>query len=103
MCVCSDDLSKGCVQISTYLDEKQKIFVDFSVKVVNFEKPNNKDRGIQDDPLHIRYGEVKNDVYKIGIHRPQPLVKVIVVAFHKSEKHSEHGNTKFMGIEWTHH
>ena len=30
----------------------------------------DKDREIHDEALHMRYGEEKNAVYKIGIHIP---------------------------------
>ena len=35
--------------------------MDFSAKIVNFEKTDNKDPEICDDILHTHYGEVKKN------------------------------------------
>ena len=63
------NLSKDCVQISNYLDEKKnkKSFKDFRVKIVNFEKMDKKDQEICDDTLHIQSRRYKNGVYKMEI------------------------------------
>ena len=74
---------------------------DFNVKIVDFEKTNNKDREIHNDTFQILYGQVKNGVRKIGIHRLQSLEKVIGVVFFENAKNSEHGDTKLVVSEST--
>ena len=60
--------------------------MNFSAKIVNFEKLDYKDQDICDDTLHI--------------HSPQSLVQAIIVAFYKSAKNSEHGDTKLVLSEF---
>ena len=40
--------------------------MDFSAKIVNLEKKDNKDQEIRDDTLHIQYGKEKMGSTKLG-------------------------------------
>ena len=68
--VCFKYPSKGCVQISSYFDEKQKSFIGFSVRIVNFEKTNSKGLEIRDDTFQILYGGLKIGSTKSGFSTP---------------------------------